>query len=106
MRRIAVLTVVIGALVCAGSATASDNGRTRDCGSGYPLTRPEIFNVRATGMTCLHAVAIIMTAYASDLRQHPFVGSFRCAFRSDGEASGTFRCKSGARVVTAQYSVF
>jgi hypothetical protein len=106
VRRVALLGCVLGVLALAGTASAAATRSARACGSGYPLTRPEIFNVRATGLTCLHAVAVIMTAYGSDLRQYPFVGSFRCTFRSDGEAAGRYRCKSGRRVVTADYSVF
>jgi hypothetical protein len=109
MRLPAIAFVCVLALalsVPSASGSPSRGAALKECGSGYPLGRPEIFNVRARGMSCLHAVAIVMTAYASDLRSSPFVGAFRCSVTSDGEAAGTYRCRSGSRLVTADFSVF
>lgn len=106
LRLVLVCALAAALAVPAASGAPSREVAMKNCGSGYPLGRPEVFNVRARGVSCLHAVAIMMTAYASDLSASPLVGAFRCTFKSDGEAGGTYRCRSGSRLVTAAFGVF
>jgi hypothetical protein len=105
-----VVAVTLVATISASASALPQSGlpslKVRNCGGGYPLGRPEVFNVRARGLTCLHAVAIVMTAYGRDLGENPNVGRFRCTFTSDGEAGGVLRCASGRKLVTADWGVF
>jgi hypothetical protein len=103
-----IAAAAVGALVLAFPSGSHAEGAFQGCPGAFPPKRPELANVKASGMACW--AAKLLLDEAMELR----VGSkktikllgFNCRYKPETEASGAVSCTGHGASARGAFSVF
>jgi hypothetical protein len=99
--------VLVAVLLAAPSGSRAE-GALQSCPGAFPPKRPELANVKASGMACWAAKLLLDEAMEQRVGSKKTIKllGFTCRYRPETEASGTVSCSGHGASARAAFSVF
>jgi hypothetical protein len=99
--------VLIAALLAVPSGSRAE-GAFQSCPGAFPPKRPELANVKASGMACWAAKVLLDEAMEQRVGSKKSIRllGFTCRYTPETEASGVVSCSGHGASARAAFSVF
>jgi hypothetical protein len=99
--------VLVAALLAVPSGSRAQ-GAPLSCPGAFPPKRPELANVKASGMACWAAKVLLDEAMEQRVGSKKSIGllGFTCRYKPETEASGVVSCSGHGASARAAFSVF
>jgi hypothetical protein len=98
----------VAAIVLAFPSGTRAEGVLQSCPGAFPPKRPELANVKASGMACWAAKLLLDEAMEQRVGSKKTINllGFTCRYKPETEASGTISCTGHGATARGAFSVF